>query len=240
MKYAKEFLNQKILRSMKRGGFSSPVLEVGCGTGETLACLAKEYAVQGIDLSEEAVQACRIEGLDVEKNDFKNVSRKVNSIVCVDIIEHVADDQAFADQLYNALNQGGKLFVMVPSGRFMGDDVALGHCRRYSRSAIVALLRKSNFTVESAEMFGYPFFYYARLCMNFLYRRKIPQGVQLHDRTIKSSYENPFDGTLPVKLGRMVGAMPGLSTLLGRLFDLQYYCANGNRGFAVIVIATKQ
>jgi SAM-dependent methyltransferase len=224
---------------MKKFNFTSPVLEVGCGTGETLKELSKLYNIKGVDLSDDALNICRTKGLAVEKRDLFNVSERFNSIICVDVVEHISDDQLFANHLYKVLNPGGKIFVLVPSGKFLKDDEAFGHYRRYSRSAIIKLLKSSNFVIESTEMFGYPIFYYARIMMNFLYRDHAHEAKGLKERTLESSYKNPFDNTVFVKILDSLLKMPLMSKLLFKFFEFQNCFVNGNKGFAVIVIASK-
>jgi SAM-dependent methyltransferase len=224
---------------MKQFLFRSPILEIGCGTGETLIEISKEYDIKGIDLSEEAVTICRAKGLNVEKSDLLAVSGKFNSIICVDVVEHIRDDEAFVKHIYEILNHRGKLFILVPSGKMLQDDINFGHYRRYSRSSITELLRKNNFIIESTEMFGYPFFYYARFFMNFVYRRNLPKDTDLQGRTLKSSCEHPFDNTIPAKMLKMVFKAPVLSKLFLKFLLFQEYFSKGNKGFAVIVIALK-
>ena len=60
MKYSKFYINYKITQCMKKFGFISNVLEVGCGTGEVLDLVSKEgYKIKGIDLSPEAISICK-------------------------------------------------------------------------------------------------------------------------------------------------------------------------------------
>ena len=239
MKYCKEFLNYKILSCMKKFMFASPVLEVGCGIGETLIEISEEYDIKGIDLSEEAVTICRSKGLNVEKSDLFTVSEKFNSIICVDVIEHIRDDEVFVKHIYKILNHRGKLFVLVPSGKFLQDDINFGHYRRYSSSAITELLRKNNFLIISTKMFGYPFFYYARLIMNFLYSHDVKKDIDFQQQTLKSSYEHPFDNTIPVKVLKMIFKTLVLSKIFLKFLLLQDYFANGDKGLGVIIIASK-
>jgi cyclopropane fatty-acyl-phospholipid synthase-like methyltransferase len=239
MKYCKDYLNYKLLDHLRHFRFGSPLLEVGCGTGETLMEISKEYDAIGIDLSDEALASCRAKGLRVQKLDLSAITETFESIVCVDVIEHIKDDRPFVKKLHAALNRKGKLFVLVPSGKMLQDDHVFGHYRRYSRDEIVNLLKDGDFNIESVESFGYPFFYLARLLANALHK---PAGCEEPDRetrTLRSSYEHPFDGTIFCRALTAVSRIPLLSKLLQRVLLLQDLFARADKGFAFIVIASK-
>jgi SAM-dependent methyltransferase len=207
--------------------------------GETLAAIPREYDIKGIDLSDEAVAICQAKGLRAEKNNLFQISEKFNSIICVDVVEHVPDDQKFVEHIYKILNPQGKLFLMVPSGKIMQDDLFFGHYSRYSRSSITQLLKNSNFIIESVGMFGYPFLHYARQVLYFIYRQRINKRLDLRTRTLRSSYTHPLDRTICAKIARVISKTSFLSQLLLKFLLLQDFFSVGSKGLAVIVIAAK-
>ncbi len=239
MKYCKNYLNYKIIKCMEKFGFQSPVLEIGCGTGETMEAVSKRYNIKGVDLSREAISACIAKGLNVRHDSFINVMENFNSIVCVDVLEHIKDDTTFVGHMHKTLNSNGRVFIMVPSGRMMNDDLLCGHYRRYSKRAVIELLERNNFIIEHAEMFGYPIIYYTRLFMNFTYRLPVEKGINLEKQTLKSSYENPFDRTVRARIFSKIYKIPAISGLLLSILALQDFFAYGNKGFAVVVVARK-
>lgn len=224
---------------MREFKFSSPVLEVGCGTGETLDFISREYDIKGIDLSDEAISICQLKKMDVTRTDLFDFREKFNSIICVDVIEHIKDDCAFVKHLYKVLNDKGRLFVMVPSGKMMKDDLLCGHYRRYSKDTIVELLKKNNFIIKSVEIFGYPIIYYVRLFMNFIYKLQVEKGLDLNRRTLRSSFDNPFDKSIYAKFYAKIMKISLMSKIITRILLLQDLFKNSNKGFAVIVIAQK-
>src|SRR3972149_9949190 len=80
----------------RKGGLQ--LLEVGCGTGETIRLLSNFGEVTGIDVSEKAVEFCRGKGLqnillgDVNKLDLSKHRNKYDAIFALDALEHIQDD----------------------------------------------------------------------------------------------------------------------------------------------------
>lgn len=237
MKYFKDYLNIKLIRTMKRLDFKSPIFEVGCGTGETLMYLCKYYNIcKGIDLSDHAIAICKSKGLAASTINLSDITEKFNSVICIDVLEHIEDDAAFVGHLYKILNNDGKLLILVPSGKILGDDLLFGHYRRYSKHSIKRLLEENNFIIESSEMFGYPVLYYTRLIMNYLYKPKACKNAVPAIQTVKSSYEHPFDNTIFASLvnNRIISA------LVLNILRFENFFVNGNKGFAIIVAARKR
>lgn len=224
---------------MNRYKFNSPVLDVGCGTGETLELISKGYDAEGIDLSGEAVSVCRNKGLNVAGTDLFDFNKKFNSIICTDVLEHIEDDNRFIKHLYGILNKRGKLFILVPSGKMMKDDLLHGHYRRYSRGSIIELLKKNDFIIESVEMWGYPIIYFIRRFMNFINRLEPGEDTNIKIQTGKSSYESPFDGSIFTRAYTRITQYPLMSKIAAKILLTQNLFAKGNRGLSVIVIAKK-
>jgi SAM-dependent methyltransferase len=69
--------------------------------------------------------------------------RRFDSIVAVNVIEHLRDDHAATRTLASLLRPGGRLLVYVPAcpWAFGSLDVALGHHRRYTGASLRDLIR---------------------------------------------------------------------------------------------------
>jgi SAM-dependent methyltransferase len=72
-------------------------------------------------------------------------ARRFDTIVAINVIEHIVDDRALVARLAGLLRPGGSLLVYVPACpvAFGSLDVALGHHRRYTPEALTDLLRSS-------------------------------------------------------------------------------------------------
>lgn len=103
------------------------ILDIGCGLGQMLNHLKSKgfKNLQGIDINEEAILACKKNGLSVEKvNDIReymvNDSMKFDRIVMSHVLEHI-DKEKIVDTLIhirkNLLKEGGVFLLMVPNAQ---------------------------------------------------------------------------------------------------------------------------
>jgi len=97
------------------------ILDVGCGDG-SLALIAKDKfeEVYGVDISSQAVSAAarrgvRAEVCDINNHPFPYKDNFFDSVVCVDIVEHIFDPDNMFKQIYRVLIKGGKLIVLTPN-----------------------------------------------------------------------------------------------------------------------------
>ena len=90
------------------------LFEIGCATGGFLQEAQRHYAVQGIDVSDFAVQAARQKGLDVSCGYFETMEALgplYDAIVMFDTIEHVKDPLSTLRTVYANLRPGGFVFI---------------------------------------------------------------------------------------------------------------------------------
>jgi SAM-dependent methyltransferase len=86
-------------------------------------------------------------------------SRQFDTIVAVNVIEHIRDDHGLVAQLATMLKPGGKLAVYVPACPFAYGslDRALGHYRRYTPRTLETLLGSAGLrtnTPKYINLFG--------------------------------------------------------------------------------------
>lgn len=236
MKFFKNYLNNKVKSLLDKYNFKSKMLEIGCGTGETMELLKDSgYNIEGIDLSQEAVKQCKAKRLSAKKQDFLGNKKKYNSIICIDVLEHIKDDSKFIKHIYESLKKQGKAFILVPSGKMMKDDIKYGHYRRYSKKQLIKKLKQGGFKIEYVEMFGYPFLYYLRIFANYLTPIKIKEKEDLKKSTEKSSYESVFDDSALSKIADFLNK----SNIFLKMLLLQNLFSKGKKGLGVIIIVNK-
>lgn len=115
-----------------------------------------------------------------------DVEKQVDSILYIDVIEHIEDDSAELLQAANLLRTGGYLFVIVPAHQSLYSpfDKLIGHFRRYSRERLKAAVPAS-MQIETAyylDSAGY----FASLVNKLFLKQSMPtlKQVRFWDRVI--------------------------------------------------------
>jgi SAM-dependent methyltransferase len=184
-------------------------LELGAGIGNFgrwARELAPEYHATDVDpllverLKEEFPKAFRWDLFEPFPGDDL-----YDTVIILNVIEHLKDDAGAMEALYNRLKPGGHLIVMVPAMHILYGslDRAFGHYRRYHKSEMLRLMEHVNLDVvrniylNVAGMFGW--FIYGRI----LKHEQLPQ--QLCSR---------FNLVLPLlKMERPLAHFAGLSLI---------------------------
>jgi len=134
------------------------ILDVGCGTGGTLAALAKFGEAQGIDTSDEAVRLCRERNISASKYPVENLPFGQGSfdvVTILDVLEHTDDDIVSLREMRRVCRKGALLLITVPAYGFLWSehDEALQHRRRYTAHELRNKLTISGFVVERTTYF---------------------------------------------------------------------------------------
>ena len=148
------------------------VLEIGSGLANisiyalrdkksiTLSDINPEYRDR---LKKEYAGFQNLEGvlsIDLQHPEFRtayqDLENAYDSIFMLNVIEHLANDQAAIDNCRFMLKQEGNLVVLAPSYAFLYCrlDKELGHYRRYTTSALARLFDKSQFTILTKKYFN--------------------------------------------------------------------------------------
>lgn len=145
-------------RHVPRGG---RVLEVGAGAGGNIPMLREWGAVTALEPNPLAADyLARRFGVEPvrEAIPLRAPTRlgRFDTVVALDVLEHVRDDAAALRSLRASLRPRGTLVVTVPAFEFLwsSHDVALHHERRYRKGALVARMRDAGFDIRFASYFG--------------------------------------------------------------------------------------
>jgi SAM-dependent methyltransferase len=137
------------------------ILEIGCGTGHNLPMLGRFGAVDGIEIDEQAREIAgarlgRPVGLAPLPELPGVADASYDLVALLDVIEHVADDEAALRSVARKLKPGGKILITVPAHPWMwsAHDVANHHFRRYTRNGLRDLIRRSGLKVELLGYFN--------------------------------------------------------------------------------------
>jgi hypothetical protein len=111
----------------------------------------------------------------------------IETIVSINVLEHIADDRATLRAMADVLPPGGSLFLVVPAMPWLYGslDAAFEHCRRYGKRELIAKLEGAGLAVESARFINLPGVL-SWLVMGLLLRKRTlaPSAVRLYDRWV--------------------------------------------------------
>ncbi len=148
----------------------STVMEVGAGIGNLSALLCarrKRYIASDFDPEHLAHLKSRLEHApsvqivraDLERTeDFLPYEGELESVLCLNVLEHVKDDRVGLSNIFRVLRPGGRAIVLVPEGMavFGTLDEILGHYRRYSEEELRAKFAETGFHLETTIPFNRP------------------------------------------------------------------------------------
>jgi len=145
------------------------VLEIGAGIGNLTRHLAqrrRRYIVSDIDPEHLAHLRNRLHHRPnlvaarcdlTNAADFTPYAGQVDTVVCLNVLEHVTDDLGALRNLLTVLKPGGCAVVLVPQGQWAYGslDIVLGHVRRYSKPEFIRRMEQAGFTVERVIEFNH-------------------------------------------------------------------------------------
>lgn len=145
------------------------ILEAGCGIGTLTGLLAGHKRIVGIDIDPVYVERLKTAytghnnllffTADLSKqHDMAAVIAEgpFDSVVCVNVLEHIEDDLTTLERFRALLKPGGHCAILVPNNPdlYCPMDEAIGHYRRYSEKQLRALLSQAGFEVVHSHRFN--------------------------------------------------------------------------------------
>lgn len=151
------FAWQKRLASPYLG---SRIVEAGCGIGNFTETLKDRESVLSVDAEECCIerhhrrfQHCRnirTELMDACAPEFRTLaSFRPDTVVCLNVMEHIAEDQLALSNIAAILPAKGKVILLVPAFQALygPTDEKQGHHRRYRKADLAALAQRTNLKV---------------------------------------------------------------------------------------------
>lgn len=137
--------------------FGDEVLEVGAGIGSTTKILCKGDKTRWVCLEPDPVMVDKLKSLlvsgelpkccEVKKGTLSNLSygERFDTIIYIDVLEHIKDDKREVKIAANFLKKGGVLIILSPAHQwlFTPFDRAIGHYRRYNKQTLSAIVPDS-------------------------------------------------------------------------------------------------
>ncbi len=187
------------------------ILDVGCSVGN-ITRLFVEHGVDlviGVDANARAIERINrtlgpsgcFRGLCLDAAELDPAAfadEKIDTISCLNVLEHIRDDLRLLQSFYVTLVSSGRLILLVPALQVLygSMDIADHHYRRYSRQGLSDLIRRAGFQVDRV-------FY-----MNFVgVVGWLLNGRLFKRRLIPEKQLQAFDRIVPL-LRRMEGLVP--------------------------------
>lgn len=156
--------------------FSDRVLEIGCGSGQTLELIKHLKLCEktvGIELFEQAAQNARtradeVHHLDIEKDELPSDLGQFDLILILDVLEHLIDPWAVLHRIQSShLKPGGKIIISLPNARHFTCVIPLllngdfnyqergildkTHLRFFTRKSGIKMLHDAGLSIEKVK-----------------------------------------------------------------------------------------
>ncbi len=142
----------------------SSVAEVGAGTGNFSKLILKTdiKSLKAFEPSQNMYQSLaeiinqdkRAEAINGFFGDL-DTGERFDSVLYVNVLEHIENDAAELAKVYKALNLNGHLLIFVPALPWLYSnlDKQVGHFRRYKKKGLIALTQQAGFAIVKARYF---------------------------------------------------------------------------------------
>lgn len=124
------------------------MLEVGAGNGSTTSVLQSTKVKSWVCLEPDKQLAEQLHGfalsrpycqqIEVIHGILSDLNRQFDTILYIDVLEHIQNDQQELKMAADSLNDGGCLIVLAPAYMklYSPFDHAIGHYRRYNQNTL--------------------------------------------------------------------------------------------------------
>jgi len=133
---------------------NAKILNVGSGTGGTVATLEQFGHVDNVDTSQEAITYAKSKGIKNVKK-VKGIKlpykdKTFDLLVALDVLEHIDEDEKALLEWRRVIKKEGKVIITVPAYQWLWSehDESLHHKRRYTLSELVAKCNRAGFIVN--------------------------------------------------------------------------------------------
>ncbi len=185
--------------SLMRPYLGDRILEVGPGIGLLTSRMVADRHVSALEVDPDAANVLLqrfgamsnfdVVSGDVERKEWidENTTKRYDTVVCVNVLEHVVEDITALENMHKSLRSGGYLFLFVPAlmAIFGTLDSAVGHKRRYSLDEVSTKVQSAGFEIQEisyGNVLGVPAWFWS----SRITRRSMPNTsiLSLFDRLV--------------------------------------------------------
>ncbi len=179
------------------------LVEVGAGTG-SFSELVLKGRIESLSLVEPSEEMYKILHSRINRGhrsvkintynafftrvaDHIRVNQRPDSIIYVNVMEHIADDETELRVAHQTLDDGGRIFIFVPALRWLYGslDQQIGHHRRYTRGELESKCVLAGFQVIRSGYFDFAGIVPWGIKYRVLKSEKLePKAVKLYDKFV--------------------------------------------------------
>ena len=184
-------------------------LDLGCGVGHILRILPLGFEVFGVDYSTESLllarshlpKETRLLNSSAYALPFQN--RSFDLIVCLEVLEHLDDDDRAVEEIARILRPNGYLITSVPGSYYFPEYRELmGHFRHYNPDSFSSLLGRHHLRIteflNNYRRFNFIYFYiYVVLeALNLIWNRVSGGSNNIYAHTLPFTSTRLYSGVL--------------------------------------------
>lgn len=165
------------------------VAEVGPGNGENLQIYKDRVDI--LELYEPSKQLFdnlkfkfeADEKLIIKNEIFTEKSKTYDTIIYLDVLEHIENDYQEISKAFNSLKSGGKLIINVPAFQHLYSDfdIEVNHYRRYNKKSLLNLFKNLEHSLIELKYYD---------CLGYL--------LSLMSKLFTKNYRNNFDNKIRI------------------------------------------
>ena len=177
----------------------APLLEFGSGIGN-ISELLRSYTPLCLTDTDERMLAhlknkfshihdVSVHYLDITQPPPEHLVESFQTVIGINVLEHIEDDEKALFHLGNVLKPSGRLLLLVPAKQWAYTelDKQLGHFRRYEKKELAEKLAKASFQIEKL------YFFNIVGLLSWIIRDKIQRSGGLRPYQVSS-----FDSIVPI------------------------------------------
>jgi 2-polyprenyl-3-methyl-5-hydroxy-6-metoxy-1,4-benzoquinol methylase len=202
------------------------ILEVGCGIGTYTAVLADgTRKIVAMDMEREFVEEAtrrvgHLPNVEVIYGDATRMDVRApnqgtfDTIILLDVLEHIENDVALLERLRARLSPGGHLILKVPAmpSLYSPMDQAIGHWRRYDKKGLRNVFRRAGLDVVEVNSFN-AFAVPGWWLNGRILKRRAPPGEQIAFFNLLIPFLRPLDRIVRLCFGASLVGIGRLPTL---------------------------
>jgi 2-polyprenyl-3-methyl-5-hydroxy-6-metoxy-1,4-benzoquinol methylase len=180
----------------------APLLEFGAGIGNISELLSSYTPLCLTDTDERLLAHLKekfshsndisVDYLDITQPPPDHLVESFQSVIGINVLEHIEDDEKALSHLGSLLKPSGRLLLLVPSKKWAYTDLdrQLGHFRRYEKKELAVKLAKASFHIEKL------YFFNLIGLMGWIIRDKIQRSER--SEGLSSSQISLFESMVPI------------------------------------------